>query len=376
MGRITVRRGSSFAEDEAQAIADVAAQMGDTDAAFTALFCSPRYDLDRLGAAIAERFSGPVVGCTSAGEIASELGYREGGVVGVSLASNELIAHPRLLHPLDTFDARASVALTEQLQQGLKLAPRFDPNRMFGFLLVDGMSMLEEQVTASLFSNLGGVPLIGGSAGDSLAFRTTYVYHQGRFHTNAAVFTLFETTLPFKTFRIQHFEPTDTRLVITGADGARRLVYEINGEPAAEEYARAVGLKVNELSPQVFAAYPVMLRINGEYFVRSIQKVNPDGSLTFYCAIDNGLVLTVARGTDLIEHLQRNLQALAREVPNLQLLLGCDCILRRLELSQKGLLEAATPALAGVNFVGFSTYGEQFNGIHVNQTLTGLALGA
>jgi hypothetical protein len=27
------------------------------------------------------------------------------------------------------------------------------------------------------------------------------------------------------------------------------------------------------------------------------------------------------------------------------------------------------------NAVGFSTYGEQFNGIHVNQTLTGVAIG-
>src|SRR5690606_39804550 len=63
----------------------------------------------------------------------------------------------------------------------------------------------------------------------------------------------------------------------------------------SEEYARAVGLEVTELTPQIFAAYPVMLRIGGEYFVRSIQKANPDGSLTFYCAIDTGLVLTVDR---------------------------------------------------------------------------------
>jgi len=32
--------------------------------------------------------------------------------------------------------------------------------------------------------------------------------------------------------------------------------------------------------------------------------------------------------------------------------------------------------LAPYPFVGFSTYGEQYNGLHVNQTLTGIALGA
>ena len=38
--------------------------------------------------------------------------------------------------------------------------------------------------------------------------------------------------------------------------------------------------------------------------------------------------------------------------------------LRRLELQQKGLTEAAGQVLKGVDFVGFSTYGEQVNGIY------------
>jgi len=118
-----------------------------------------------------------------------------------------------------------------------------------------------------------------------------------------------------------------------------------------------------------------MLKIGGEYYVRSIQKVNPDGSLTFFCAIDNGLVLTVGRGKALVESLAETLARLRHELPTMKLILGCDCILRRLELQQKGLVEAAGEVLKDVDFVGFSTYGEQVNGIHVNQTLTGIALG-
>jgi len=62
-------------------------------------------------------------------------------------------------------------------------------------------------------------------------------------------------------------------------------------------------------------------------------------------------------------------------LPTLKLIGGYDCILRRLELEQKNLTEAAARVLQEVDFVGFSTYGEQVNGIHVNQTLTGVALG-
>ncbi len=46
----------------------------------------------------------------------------------------------------------------------------------------------------------------------------------------------------------------------------------------------------------IFAAYPVVVRIGNADFVRSIQKMNPDGSLTFYCAIDEGIVFKVAKG--------------------------------------------------------------------------------
>ena len=374
--RLRVKKAHSTATDSRQAAAELAERLDPADANLVIFFCSPRYDLDVFSATLQERLTCPVIGCTTAGEITSELGYIEGGVVGVSLASDELHIHPRLIHPLDSFGLEEAEKLARELRGSLNLADDFDPGKMFGLLLVDGMSMLEEQVTASLHSQLRGVSIIGGSAGDDLNFGETFVYWNGRFLKNAAIFTLFETTLPFETFQTQHFEATETRLVITESDCATRTVMEINGGPAAEEYARAVGLEVTELTPQIFAAYPVMLRIGGEYFVRSIQKANPDGSLTFYCAIDTGLVLTVAKGHALLDNLQQHLEKVRREVPNLELVLGCDCILRRLELQQKNLTQLAPDALGGAKFIGFSTYGEQYNGIHVNQTLTGLALGS
>ena len=86
------------------------------------------------------------------------------------------------------------------------------------------------------------------------------------------------------------------RLVITEADPQNRRVIEIDSEPAAQAYANILGLKTEDLNPMAFSKYPVILQIGGKHYVRSIQKVNEDGSLSFYCAIDNGLVLTLAKG--------------------------------------------------------------------------------
>lgn len=173
--------------------------------------------------------------------------------------------------------------------------------------------------------------------------------------------------------------PPRLDLIRRGGSSAKDADYavdELNGVPAAAEYARIVGVAVDNLSPSVFAAHPVMLQINNEYYVRPIQKANIDGSLTFYCAIDIGLVLTLATSKSLPDQLSIQLARLVKDLPDVQLILGCDCTLRRLDIERHDDSAGVADILAQYPFIGFSTYGEQFGGIHMNQTLTGLAIGA
>ena len=48
--------------------------------------------------------------------------------------------------------------------------------------------------------------------------------------------------------------------------------------------------------------------------------------------------------------------------------------MRKLEIVESGLTDRVGDILRANNAVGFNTYGEQFCGVHVNQTLTGVAL--
>lgn len=372
--KLEVRNGASFAKDEEQAVQELYDQIYQPEAEAVIFFCSSKYDLDRLGNALKNRFSCPLIGCTTSGEITSE-GYHEGSLVGVSLATGALKVHSRLISPLSQFSAEEAEAMAGSIREGLNFSSTFTSDLMFGFLLIDGLSMLEEQTISFIHSQFEGVSIVGGSAGDDLEFKETRVYTDGRFISDAAVFALIETTLPFYTFKTQHFQPTEGKLVITEADPVNRCVMEINGEPAAQEYAEVLGLKIDKLTPMVFSSHPVMLSIGGEHYVRSIQKVNEDESLSFYCAIDNGLVLTVAEGIGLVNNLENQLLEVKKQIPNLKLILGCDCILRRLEIQEKKIMDDVCEIMKDYIFVGFSTYGEQFNAVHVNQTLTGVAIG-
>ena len=373
----SIRTAQSVAVDARQAVREFHAGVQQSEIGFVLFFCSSHYDLDALADEMNRCFPGvQVVGCTTAGEI-GPVGYRDLSLSGASFPVDGFAATVGLLEGLQDFDIAKGQAFTGALLQKLEAgAADSAADNTFAFLLIDGLSVREEPVVRTFQSVLGKIPLIGGSAGDDLKFEKTWVFYQGAFRSDSAVLTLMHSAFPFKTFKTQHFSSDNERLVVTEADPALRVVKEINGLPAAEEYARVIGVTVEELGAFRFASYPVVVVIDGTDYVRSIQKANPDGSLTFFCAIEEGLVLRVAHGEGLLENLEVTLDALAQEIGPPQAVLACDCVLRNLEITQSGLTKEVGDIFRQYQTVGFSTYGEQFSGVHVNQTLTGVAIGA
>lgn len=374
---LSIRRGSSQAADPRVAARELWDAIRQPELSFALFHCSPEYDLPALGRELGELFQGaPLIGCTTAGEITPS-GYLSGSLTGVSVGSRDFEVVTTRIDDLRSFQvAQGQETTRRMLSQLAARGPAPTGRNTFAYLLIDGLSNQEESVVSGLSRALGDVPLFGGSAGDGTRFRETFIYHDGAFRSDAAVFSLVRTAEPFVVFKTQHFVSSEEKMVVTEADPGRRIVTEINGEPAGREYARVVGLDVEELTPLIFSTYPVVVKVGGAYYVRSIQKVNADESLTFFCAIDEGIVLTVARGVDLVENLRQAFVDVRRAVGAPQLVLGCDCILRNLELDQKGIKAEVAEIMAENNVIGFATYGEQFNGMHVNQTFTGVAIGS
>ena len=344
--------------------------------ALVVFFCSTAYDLEAVAEEMSLRFAGvPVIGCTSAGEI-GPAGYIDGSLTGMSFPASSFGAGILHMYGLEHFSMPGGQAASHDLVCEMKSRlSGLEAENSFALLLIDGLSIREEQVARAFQNGLGAIRLFGGSAGDDQKFERTMVFHDGAFRENTAVLAVITTSLPFRVFSTQHFAAEDERLVVTAADASRRIVREINGLPAAAEYARLVGLSVGDLGPAQFAANPVVVLIGGTGYIRSIQKLNDDGSLTFYSAIDEGIVFRIARGGDLVENLNRAFEALREQIGPPQLVIACDCILRNLEMTQKDLKGAVGEIMRRNAAVGLSTYGEQINGVHVNQTLTGIAIG-
>ena len=57
------------------------------------------------------------------------------------------------------------------------------------------------------------------------------------------------------------------------------------------------------------------------------------------------------------------------------MIIGCDCFHRRLEIEHLDIVQEASALLRQHKVVGFNTYGEHINGMHINQTFTGVVIG-
>ena len=368
---MSIRTGHSLASDPRQAVLELHQAITQPEMSLVIFFCSSDYDRDTLAAEINTQFAGiPVIGATTAGEI-GPAGYLAGGLVGVSFTTascTAVIGHIVGLASVGEPAVQAEVgAMRRQVQD--------EAVNSFALLLLDGLCGREESIAHGCQSALGNIPLVGGSAGDDQHFLATAVFANGAFHLDSAVLAILTTRLPFKLFRSHHFAGTAEPLVVTEADAPRRIVREINGWPAAQAYAQAAGVPVESLSAAQFAAAPLVVRINGNDYVRSIRQLNADGSLTLYCAIDRGVVLRVAKSLDLMQIRRTLFDDLHQSIGVPRLVLGVDCVHCQLEAQVLDGKAAIEQLFKANQVLGFSSYGEQFMGIHVNQTFTGVAIG-
>jgi len=370
----TIKRGFSQSLDPVTAANELYDAVAQPDTALVMFFCSVAYDLPALAAALAQRFGTvPVIGCTTAGEI-TPMGYMDGSITGFSLSARDSKVHISCLRDLAGNAPDAGFCAAEAALAALEAggtAPT--AANSFGLLLIDGMCGAEEMIVSTIHWAMGDIALLGGSAGDDMRLKNTFLYFEGAFHRNAALLTLVQTTRPFRAFHSQHFTGSSTKMVVTRADPARRIVHEINAEPAAQEYARITGLA--SATPETIAERPLMVKIGGEYFVRSIQQVLPCGSLVFYSAIEQGVVFTLAERQDLLLHLDGVFADIGSDMGPPDLVIGFDCVLRSREAERHQIRHQAGRMMAENHVIGFSTYGEQFSAMHLNQTFTGVALG-
>jgi hypothetical protein len=77
----------------------------------------------------------------------------------------------------------------------------------------------------------------------------------------------------------------------------------------------------------------------------------------------------------MVEATRDALEEVERKLGGIDMVLGFDCVLRRLDARNRQVFRDISELYRTNKVIGFGTYGEQYRSMHLNQTFTGIAFG-
>jgi hypothetical protein len=382
-----VGAGASADPDAAAAgrLACAAALAGRTDAALLVVFASESLDLPRLTAAVRDTAPGvPLIGCSTAGEIAAS-GATDSGVVVTALGGPGF----------RVATASASVTDVGLRAAGSAVARAADevassPYRVL-LVLSDGLAGDQEDIVRGAYAIVGAeVPLVGGCAGDDLNMRSTSQILDGTVMTGCVVAAAIGSDGPLG-IGVEHgWRRVGEPMVVTASDGVRVLA--LDDEPALDVYLRRL-----DAPPEAFhdhaaftrfaLTHPLGLSRRSTEEVRMVAEADFEArALVCIARVPQGGLAWIMEGDDtsVLEATDAACAAALAALDGARPLglLAFDCIARRGVLGDEGIraeVDRIAAHAGGAPVGGFYTYGEiakssASGGFH-NQTLVVLAVG-
>ena len=355
------------------AVQDLQNQLAGFDTNLILFFASPAYDPATLSATMHSTFQGvTTLGCTTSGEIVS--GHMlDQSVVAMAFSPNVTSDYKaEVITDIRTDEGAVSKAVASFEQHFGESMNGMDPSKYVGIVLIDGISGCEEIVNEKI-GDATNVTFVGGSTGDDLQFKATYVYADGKAYEEAALLLLMKPTLPFSVLKTQSFKESGAILTVTDTNEATREVLSFNGKPATAAYAEALGVAEETLPDYVFKNPLGLVLAENEPYVRSPKTVEKDRIL-FYCNVKKGMNLSLLNSTDIVSDTKKALARKVEEMSQISGIINFNCILRTLDLKEQNRTQEYANLFTDIPTVGFSTYGESYIG-HINQTATMLLFG-
>jgi len=381
IGATPFRAGFSGRLDTADAVDAVLDQLGADEAALTFLFFSPDHDVDVISERLDRRIGPRGVAGTTAGELSRTHGFTQGGISGVSLHGPDVRATVDVIPQLDELSLVPVEQLPSQFAGRLGMeSSELSPDRHLWFLLADGSAGAEDLLTPFFVRGASSTQLVGATLGDGSTFEGARVVFHGRTYTNAAALVLLEYDRPFELFHHQHMQFREPTFEVTGVSRGGRLLERLDGACAVDVYADALGVDRDELDRITLAIHPLGFRFRGQPLVCSISGIVDGRYLRMSKTVHPGDELRVMEPGNLVESTR---SSVADAVSDFRERHGRDCrgalffhcFGRYVEARSDGTVDALADALGQLPFAGLNTYGEQYEAMHTNHTLTGALFG-
>ena len=345
-----------------------------TDIKAVIYFFSPSFEDSDLPQVFARAFPGACCfGASMYGGWSSE-GAIKNGITAMSLSGNEVaqvyFSFQEGVKEDPIAAAHAAIAELKQKTENEKI----NPDEYLGLIFFDGLCLGELIMKEFTMEQGLNMAFIGGAAADEMSFSKTLVGTNGRLSDDGLITVILKMKIPFYFDHHVHYLPTEKSFIITRVEIMQRIAWEINGEPAAEFYARQLGLDVSGLTVDVFAKNPLGFILGESIYVRSPNVVVEGNGLQFYCYIEAGTKVFLLRQGDIIANAKNCIVKTSRFLTGIQGCLIFNCVQRYLELIEQNKIDAFNDVFKKYPMIGFNTYGEELF-THHNQTLTAVFFG-
>lgn len=365
--------------------ATVAALAGRDDARLLVVFCSERHDLhELLGAINLESGRVPLIGCSTAGEIATGGPDDEGVVIfalggpgfSITTAVAEHASH----------DLRAAGATGASAALGVDVT-----KHSVLLMLTDALAGDQQEILRGAYGVVGAsIQLVGGCAGDDLKMERTFQLHGDSVLSDAIVTAAITSDAPIGIGVRHGWTTIGQPMLVTRSSG--KTVHELDGRPALDVYLELLEAPTTSLHDTASFTRFAMLhplglaRRSAEPHVRFVAGADfATRALECFASVPEGAAIWLMQGdaesvltaTDAACH--DALDAISPHRP--AGLLAFDCIARRGVLTDDGIhreIARIAHLSGGAPVAGFYTYGEiartrGVSGFH-NDTLVVLAV--
>lgn len=270
----TVAVGHSIDPDAQEAVAEVLEQcqtsLGGEIPQAGVLFAAIDFEHQDILDAILQQFPAlELVGCTTDGEISSEMGFQQDSLTLMLFCSDEVEIRAAVERNLSTAIAEKSQAVVRAAQ-----AKMTHPVRLC-LAFPDGTRANTSAIVEGLQAALGPVPLLGGVAAEKPKAEQTYQFCGREVLQDALPILLLGGNLLLSHGFASGWRPIGQRYPVTEAQG--NIIYTINHRPALALYQHYF----EDYSSD--AAYPLAVFSPGEenFFLRGSLSNDPKlGSLT------------------------------------------------------------------------------------------------
>lgn len=367
--------------DAADAVKDICSQLKQSRSSYSAIifFASSSYDFTVLSEELNNAFpNAEVIGATTAGEITAA-GFTTNSIVLNALSDSSTRFKGVLIEDADKFPIVYKKDIERAASDaGISLSAPNAGRNAFAISLLCGLLNTEEGLLSLLYSLVKDPDFLvaGGTAGDDLQFKATYVSYNGKVTATGGVFLFVKTNSPFIIYKENIFQRSGKSVMLTSVNPATREVFSIDGKSPRRRYAEVLGISESEVDNAILD-HPFGRVFGENVFIASLVQFNESGKLDMYARVLQGSEQEILEPMDVLSITENSCKEMMERISRPGCIILFNCILRTLGFKKKNQTEQVT-ALWKRHFPfysGFTTYGEQYGHINSNQTLVALVIG-